>query len=134
MTADALLEQLARDIRAWERAEAIEVVQVWLNGWGYWVAEWRTLTKKRGPDQYDYFSASGSAIPFGHLLDDIVEAGKAHGVLGHPRSPACLPGPPAPLVYRRPRPQIAQHADLRKHGELTMDITLTYKDGVTKNL
>jgi hypothetical protein len=79
MTADALLEQLARDIRAWERAEAIEVVQVWLNGWGYWVAEWRILAKKRGPDQYDYFSASGSAIPFGHLLDDIVEAGKAHG-------------------------------------------------------
>lgn len=79
MTPAALLKQLAQDIRAWERAEGIEIVQVWLNGWGYWVAEWRKLAGKRGRDQYDYHSASGSTIPFAHLLDDIAEAGKAHG-------------------------------------------------------
>ena len=79
MSPDALLKQLLQDIRAWERAEGLEVLQVWLNGWGYWVAEWRKLAGKRGRDQYDYFNASGSAIPFGHLLDDIVEAGKVHG-------------------------------------------------------
>lgn len=79
MTPDALLNQLAQDIRAWERAEGIEIVQVWQNGWGYWVAEWRKPARKQSRDQFDYFSASGNAIPFSHLLDDIAEAGKAHG-------------------------------------------------------
>jgi len=81
MTPDALLKQLARDIHAWERAEGIEIVQAWLNGWGYWVAEWRKLAGKRGRDQYDYYSARGSTIPFGHLIDDIADAGKTHGYL-----------------------------------------------------
>jgi len=78
----SFLEQIAHDLLAWERAEGLEVLQVWLNGWGVWIIDWRKPAGKGSRDSYEYGRAHGTDMDdrYRRLVADLIDAGNLAGL------------------------------------------------------
>lgn len=76
------LEQIAQDLLAWERAEGLEVLQVWQNDWGIWNFEWRKPAGRGSRDRYEYGHIYGNNMDnrYQRLVADLIDAGKPLGI------------------------------------------------------
>jgi len=81
-SAPSFLEQIAHDLLAWERAEGLEVLQIWLNGWGIWCLDWRKPAGKGSRDRHEYGRVYGTDMDdrYRRLVADLIDAGNLAGL------------------------------------------------------